>query len=148
MQEIINTELLKITMNPLKKRIYWTLQGFWQEDAEKAARLQIIVLQLARQTPTEGTVVLDTIGLRIMHPNVADLFLHGFTRFLTDTRIKALAHVRDPKNVVLKMQLQRVLRSIEKAYDVPNKSFLERQDAEDWLDTICFGMSVANSRNN
>jgi hypothetical protein len=136
MHELITTELLKIAVNPIKQRMYWTMQGFWQEDVEKTTNIETMLRKISGQMSHQGTVVLDTSGLRIMDPHVADRFIKTFTAFLLDNHVKALAHVGDPKNVILKMQFQRVLRGITKANEVQTQSFIEQQAAEHWLDMI------------
>lgn len=135
MQDIIDTELLKVTVNPLKNRLYCAMQGFWQHDEHRTDHLRSVFQQLSQQQGMR-TVVLDTTALKIMQPQVAELFIPAFTKFLLDKQITALAHVGNPDNIVLKMQFQRVLRHIEKAREVRQRAFQQHQDAELWLDTL------------
>jgi hypothetical protein len=88
MQDIINNDLLKITVNPYKHRMYCVMQGFWQYNADKAEHVRSIFQQQGIHT-----VVLDTSAMKIMQPKVADHFLPAFTQFLLDKHIKALAHI-------------------------------------------------------
>lgn len=138
MQEIIKTELLNVSVDQLKNRLYCTMRGFWKNDEQKTNRLKSMFQQFSQQLMMrKGTAVLDTTGLRLMQPQVAEFVLLDFMRFLLDNHIKALAHVGNPDNALLKMQFQRVLRSFERGdNEVQHQTFHERQEAENWLDTL------------
>lgn len=135
MHNIIDNDLLTMTLDPQKHRLYCNMRGFWQYNQENADQVQSLFQQLAQQ-PGVHTVVLDTSEMKIMQPNVAEHFLPVFTKYMLDTQIKALGHVGDPDNTVLRLQFQRVLSHIERANDVRHETFLQQQDAERWLDAL------------
>ncbi len=115
MQEIINTELLNVSFDQLKNRLYCTILEFWKNDEQKTNRLKSVFQQFSQQQMLhKGTAILDTTGLRLMQPQAAEFVLLNFMKFLFDNHIKALAYVGNPDNVLLKMQFQRVLRSFER----------------------------------
>ena len=132
--DIMNNELLRITVNPEKQRTYCSMRGFWKQDVEREKQLPDLLQQLLRQIPPNGTVMLDTTKLRLMHPRVAELFLPAFTRCLRENNTRALAHVGNSGNTVLKLQFERVLGRVEKANEICHKIFQEPDEAEHWLD--------------
>ena len=135
MQNIINDDLLTITVNPFKHRLYCSMKGFWHYDMRKTGQMNSMFQQLSQQKGIH-TVVLDTSAMKIMQPKVAERFLPAFTNYLLNTHIKAFAHVGAPDNVILRMQFQRVLSHVQRSSEVRHNTFQQQQDADQWLDTL------------
>ena len=134
MKDIMDTGYLKIVVRPEKQRTYCTMQGFWKHDEEGIKRLPDLFQQRSQQMPWQGTVMLDTTALRIMHPWVAEQFLPMFAECLLEKEIKALAYVGKPENVVLRLQFKRILGDVKGADKLRNESFSNQEKAEQWLD--------------
>ena len=109
MHTIMNNELWKLTVNPSKQLVYCTMQGFLHEGKEETTPLPAILRQLLQQITQNRAIILDTTELHIMQPRVAEYFLPAFTNCLLENRIKALAHIGTPENIILKLQFERVL---------------------------------------
>ena len=135
MQDIINTDLLKIAIEPLKHRLYCIITGFWQPDDRKAACVRYIFQQLSRQQSMR-TMILDTSGMKIVDRRAPEHFFDIFIRYLLDTPIKAFAHVENPDSVLLHLHFERALNRVQRLDEVPHETFHWREDAEQWLDTL------------
>ncbi len=135
MQDIINTELLKIAIEPLKHRLYCIITGFWQPDDCKAACVRYIFQQLSRQQSVR-TIILDTSGMQVVDRSGPEYFLDIVIRYLLNAPIKAFAHVENPDSVPLPLHLECTLPHVQRLEEVPHETFHRQQDAEQWLDTL------------